>query len=236
MHGDDGSGPTLIATSARDGVFELRYRSTGFVDVLSLLVSLGGLLMCGALMFRPTRANRLLAPVQSGLSRAAHPMVVGALVLAVLAAVAVRWTRAADREQGQATAWVADGRAAISGHIKTSPLKAGMLIRPAVHPRWGTSQVVFANLTARAEVTGWVALDDDRTKLGKKGHWVVTSEVRPVGGEWGQPRDQTIAHRPGLTPLRVQAPADTAFDLRITTRSTDRPPAMGFDLDLEEMP
>jgi hypothetical protein len=236
VHGDDGTEPTLIGAPARDGSFELRYRSTRLADVLALLLSFAAVFACTVMMIRPARAAPLLARVETGVRRLMHPLVLGALCLAVLLALGVRWQRAAESERGQATAWVADGRADVEGGMFAGPLKAGMLISSSVRARRGTSRVIFPGLTSRSEVTGWVALDDESTKRRAKGTWTVTAEVRNAGGEWVQSQVVRVAHRPGPAPLRIPVAIDGDFDLRITTDSVDRPPPVGFDLDLEAAP
>ncbi len=232
VHGDDGTEPTLITAPATGSRFELVYRSTRPTDVLALLVSLAGLALCLVAMVRPTRVEPALTRAERGLARASHPLVIGALIVAVTASVGFRWLGAADREASQATAWVAKGRARVEGSLHAGPLKTNMLIRPCVRARPGSSHVVFPALSPRAEVAGWVALDDDSTKLPRRGSWTLTAEIRTAGGAWRPAHPFAVPHRPGQHPLRIPGAEDGPFDLRITVRSTERPPPLGFDLAL----
>ncbi|MDC0673514.1 hypothetical protein [Nannocystis radixulma] len=231
--GDDGSEPTLIAAPARDGVFELRYVRWRWFDAAGLLASLAALVACVSL----ARSPRLVERLRPLARRLAHPAVLIAVAAAALVVAGVRWQRTAARERPQASARLADGRAAAVTHARTGPLKTDMLIFPAVlaDPR-RPSEVVFSGVAPGPVLDAWFALDDDDAKMRRRGQYRVQVDARPHGSEaWSPLADFTMAHRPDRQRPRIPVPEDmqASADLAVrVTPSGEAPPKLGFDLVL----
>ncbi|MBZ5712772.1 hypothetical protein [Nannocystis pusilla] len=233
--GDDGSEPTLIAAPARDGVFELRYARWRWFDAAGLLASLAALVACVSLV----RSPRLVERLRPLARRLAHPAVLIAVAAAALVVAGVRWQRAAARERPQASARLAEGRAAAVTRARTGPLKTDMLIFPAVlaDPR-RPSEVVFSGVAPGPVLDAWFALDDDDAKMRRRGQYRVQVDVRPHGSEaWSPLADFTMAHRPDRQRPHIPVPEDmqASADLAVRiTPSGDAPPKLGFDLVLAD--
>ena len=243
-HGDDGTEPTLIAADVTDGELELRYRARRPADMAAGLVSVLALAACGMLLWRPERwtaPTQWLDAVLQRLRPLAHPGLLGLLLVVGLVAAVVRIRGASALESAQAVGWVDDERAAPDRHVRAGLLKTDMLIRPAVlvaPRRRGPAQVVFPGVTATNTLTGWIALDDDSAKLRGKGKHRVRVEVG-TGGAWTLVESLRIAHRPGVRLLRLDTSAwsGQSIDLRVVVESEgERPPPLGFDLDLGAPP
>ncbi|MEZ4385602.1 MAG: hypothetical protein R3A79_30065 [Nannocystaceae bacterium] len=244
--GDDGSEPTLIAAPIADGEVLLDYVRWRPRDLLALLLTLVGIVAAARL----GRARAPLLPRLRALAVRALPLAVQlAAVAALLALLGVRWQRAAAEERVLASAWLADGRAqrgpeTAAGALVEGPLKADMLIRPAIVAaprRAGPAVALFPGVAVPAAgvIRGYVALDDDAAKQRRRGHHRIRVEARAASDDpaapWRPRLDLRLAHRPGRTPLEVElGDLDAArVDLRVTIESTgEAPPPVGLNLDL----
>lgn len=238
--GDDGSEPTLIAADVGNGTFELRYRSTTTRDFLALLLSAIAMGLCGALAWPRRRlafAARWLDQARTKLRFLGHPAVLGALLIAGVLFAVMRWRAGSEREGQRAVGWLAEGRVQVRGKAAMRPFKTDMLIQPAVRipgRRRGPSTLVFPKVPLGDTLSGWVAIDDDASKLRREGTHRMTIELGR-DGEWTTLRNWKVPHRGGTTPIALPIPegfGDTG-DVRVTVDSDGRkPPTLGFDLEL----
>ncbi len=251
-NGDDGTEPTLIATPVADGEVTLEYRRWRPLDILAGLLSLTGLLSALLLWRRAGLIDRL-----RHLARRALPawLQLSALSL-LLAALTLRWQRAASAESNLASTWLADGRATIvrpEGATSktetmttvptTGPLKADMLLQSAILlPARATTPttLLFPGVVLGEEgLQGYAALDDDAAKGRRHGRQRLTIELRPSAdgaSPWSPRVDLRLPHRPGKNPLHIDCgdldPA-APVDLRVTiTPEGEAAPSAGFNLDL----
>lgn len=238
--GDDGSEPTLIAANVGDGSFELSYQSTSARDVLALVMSAIAFGLAGALAWPHERlafAGRWLDQARRKLAFVGHPAVLGALVIAGLLFAVVRWREGSASEGQRAVGWLADGRAQVQGKASTRPFKTDMLIQPAVRIpglRRGPSTLVFPDVPLGDTLQGWVAIDDDASKLRREGTHRMTIELGH-DGTFTTLKTWKVPHRGGTTPIALPIPdgfGDTG-DVRVIVDSEGkRPPPLGFDLQL----
>ncbi len=244
-HGDDGSEPTLIAADVADGELTLRYHARRTTDVLAGLLSALALLVCIALLAKPTRWPRPTAwidTVTRKLGRLAHPLLLGGVALLLVVWAVRARAQGHDQELRQAVGWVGDAVARPGPHARAGLLKTDMLIRPAVlvdARRRGPAEIVFPGVTLGEQLTGWVSLDDDAAKMRSRGRHQLRVEIVEPDGGWTPVGSMRLAHRPGRRALAL----DTArwsgqrVDLRVVIESEGKaPPALGFDLDLGNAP
>lgn len=239
--GDDGSEPTLIAADVGDGTFELRYRSTTARDVLATVVSVLGLGFAVGLLVpgvRSRRVHRWVEQATTLVRRASHPALAVLLVVVGGIWATSRWREGSAQESVRAVGWVADGRAKVKGRAHMRPFKTDMLIQPAVvvsGKKDSTAHIIFADAPVGDVVRGWVAIDDDASKMRREGQHQFTVQVAE-DGEWKTLRQWKIPHRGGTTQFAlpiVDAAEQPNADVRVTVHSTgDRPPLLGFDLQL----
>ncbi|MFO7562788.1 MAG: hypothetical protein R6X02_09120 [Enhygromyxa sp.] len=253
--GDDGSEPTLIAAVLSAGLSAglgdaellLRYEQRGVIEGLVELASVLGWIAAGVLLFGRGRGRRVFAWIEARSSALAHPLVIGAAVLAVLGLGAARWQGAAEREGSQLLGWVEAG-AARAQAVELGPVKTDMLIRPAVllRPRPGRPAVVEIEVDELPKVLlGWAGLDDDQAQ--QRGTWArheLRIDARPRDATGADPQWSTIArvsvpHQPG----RVQLAIDTGIlagrpvILRIVDETRGkRLPRLGVNLELGVRP
>ncbi len=239
-HGDDGSEPTLIAADVGDGELELRYHARRPVDMAAGLLSILSLSLCGMLLWRPktwTMPTARLDALLRRLGPLGHPLLLGGLLLLSLVAAVVQVRNGGTAEEAQAVGWVDEGWAKTDRHGKAGLLKTDMLIRPAVligPRRKGPAQVVFPGVSLGDSLTGWIALDDDAAKQRRKGKHRVMFEVGR-DGQWTTLEAVRLPHKPGMRPLSIETGewSGQRVDVRVVVESEgERPPALGFDLDL----
>jgi hypothetical protein len=115
-----------------------------------------------------------------------------------------------------------------------------MLIRPAVvvnRRHKEPAVAVFTGVALGDTLTGWIAIDDDHAKVGAQGKHEVIIEARPTGGSaWTRLFGQPYPHKAGMLTLELPTGelAGSTADVRVVvTSSGKRPPAIGFDLDLD---
>ncbi len=196
-HGDDGSEPTLLAVDVpHDGTVELEYRhrrrSVWPLAILAVLVTIALLLAAVPLPTewhedgRLGRARATASKAVDLVGRITHPAVLAVALVAAVAVLGVRWRRGAVEERRQAVGRVIMGAAQIEGEVEPGPLKAGMLIRPALiaKGRSEPARVAFRDVRPGPTLTGWAAVDDDRAKARVKGDHTMTIELRAGGGDW----------------------------------------------------
>ena len=248
-NGDDGSEPTLMGVAGpADGEYVLEYRGRRWFDWLAGLVSLVALVVCTLrivrierLRERQLRLHALMLTAVDRLHRLTTPLVVGPLLLVVLALVGVRWFGHASEESTRAVGWLSNERARDISGMRASPFKADMLIRSAIRVRSRRKKpatATFPGVTLPDRLTGWVALDDDAAKQGARGKHHFTLEARD-GEAWRPLVDMRVRHRPNRVPIDVETGdlAGQRTDLRVRVESEGKsPPALGFDLELEEAP
>jgi hypothetical protein len=242
-HGDDGSEPTLLAASVRDGEYTLHYDRWRARDVVALLLSLVALAACIALLLRKlAQPDAALDTLHRRLRPIGHPLVWAAAVLALALLGTVRVHRGRSAEETHAMGWALDQRAELrSAHVAFH--KTDMLIRPAIvfdrKPR-DAGLAAFPNVPLGDTLEGWIALDDDDAKDPRRGTQHVTIEARPQGSEaWTPILDRKLSHEPGRTLLSLPlgALAHQVADVRVIVRSEgQRPPLVAFDLDLGAAP
>jgi hypothetical protein len=240
--GDDGTEPTLVATAAKDGTFTLRYRVWRASDVLTLVMSLAAAFAAGGWWRRRGDDDRVEAFV-ARLAPRIRPWMVGGLVGAGVVLWLIRTHRGHEAEAMRAVGWIDTG--AITAHgVSAGPFKTDMAIRPAVvvtrkrmanKNRASKTPVEHPPVVLRfagaagAQLTGWIAIEDDAAKLRGDGKHRVTIEVE---GSDVPVFDQSIAHRPGRVRID-EAIATPGADLVVTITSTgEAPPPLGFDLEL----
>ena len=238
--GDDGSEPTLLAADLPDGTFELHYRAWTLKDVLALVLSALALGLSLALVMPQGRAmwaRRWLSAAQRVAAPIGHPVSIALVAALTLAWAVTRWHAAGTAEDTRAVGWVADGRARVSGRASTQPFKTDMLIQPAVvlrGRRKGPTTIVFPSVALADVLSGWVAIDDDASKMRRDGTHTMTIEVG-TQDNWTSLRNWKVPHREGTAALALPlgAHAGTRADIRVTVASTGkRPPPLAFDLEL----
>ena len=244
-HGDDGTEPTLIAAEVEDGEYTLAYRRWRLLDVLATLASISGLGLALSLWGRPRRIAMPQPPIQRlrrVLGTMGHPLVLGALVVAVLLWGSVKRHRGLSIEADQAVGWVQRG--AVFQRIGVEPgfFKTDMLIRPALKvPRGRTEPAVveLPEVELGETLQGWVAIDDDDAKQRATGSRRIQIQADPGGERWTTLWDRRLAHRPGSVPLSIETGelTGTTARLRVLVHGEGkRPPEMGFDLHLGREP
>jgi hypothetical protein len=249
--GDDGSEPTLIAAELPPGLgdaqIELRYEQRGGLETVVELASLLGWIGVGLLLLGRGRARRLFASLEARLVGAAHPLVFFVMVPALLGLVVARWQIAAEREAPQLLGWVEAGAAHVE-NVEVGPVKADMLIRPALllRPQPGRPAVIELEVEALPEtLRGWAALDDDQAQQG--GSWArhelrIDARPRDARGadrQWSTIARVTVPHEPGRVPLALETGilAGRGVTLRIVDETRGkRVPRLGLSLDLGVRP
>lgn len=241
-HGDDGTEPTLVAADLPAGEYTLTYRHWRASDVAALLVSLLSVMACVALAWPGRRLPWLDRALERGRTRLAalgHPAAVSLAALAVIGHYAVRQHHGRESERSRAVGQL-DTRVHERVHVEAGYLKTEMLIRPAVlvdRRRREPAVVVFADVAFDDALEGWIALNDDETKVAARGRHRVRIEARADDESWIELLDLRVRHRPGMHPLDLDttALAGRRGDLRVVVESEgDRPPRLGFDLQLSE--
>ena len=238
--GDDGREPTLIAATARDGVYTLRYVRWRAVDILGLALALLGAL--GLLVL--ARRGDVLLPRLRPLARRTVPPVLLLVLTAGLVLAVVRHRSGSAREHDLASARLRRGEARAHGVI-AAPLKTDMIVLPAVLVRpghAGESEVVYPDVQLGATLDGWYALDDDDAKQRRRGAHRLYITARPTGTEpWTPLADLPVAHRPDRRRLdHIAVPTafqGIAVDVQVRVETTgEAPPKLGFDLTLPGAP
>lgn len=240
-NGDDGSEPTLMAARVTDGELTLRYHARTASDVLTGVLSLLSLVICGVLLWRPTTftaPTRVLDTIIARLGPLAHPIVVGGLIIVLAIGAMLRIRGGAEAERGQAFAWLDAAQADPGRYTHAGMFKTDMLIQPAVlvSPRHkAPAQVTFPSVQLHETLHGWVAIDDDAAKNQRRGRHHLRVEALGTDGTTTTLLDTAVAHRPGrrLLTLDTSALAGTRADLRVTVESSGKsPPPVAFDFDL----
>lgn len=253
--GDDGSEPTLIAAElpagTDDAVLELRYDERNGVEWLAEVLSLLSFAWLSLALLRrdwlgwPRHARAGIEALERRGVRMLHPLVVCVLVPALIGLGYGRWQLSAARESTRLLGWVEAG-AAESRRIEAGPVKAEMLIRPAVlmRPRPGKPAVLIVELERLPErLTGWIGIDDDQAE--EPGRWdrhQLRFEVRWTGSpdaKWYEITRVDVPHRAERIELDVPTGALSLLPvhLRITDEATGkRLPRLGLDLELGEPP
>lgn len=254
--GDDGTEPTLIAAElppgTHDAVLELRYDERGGLEWLAELVSLlTGLLVALAfvrphLRGWPAYARAVYGRVERRVVAMLHPLAVCVVVPTLLGLGYGRWQLAREREAVQLLGWVESGAAMVTQRIETGPVKAEMLIRPAVimRPRPGKPAVLELELERLPErLTGWIGIDDDQAESGGRwGHHELSLAVRWSGSpdsKWWVLEEFVVPHRAERIRLDIATGALSGLPvyLRITDETSGkRLPRLGINLDLQQRP
>jgi hypothetical protein len=253
--GDDGSEPTLIAAEippgTDDAVLELRYEERGdfewLAEITSLLAWIGvviALARPGALGWA-RGARALLARVERRVVAMLHPLVICVLVPGLLGLVYARWQLAAERESVRLLGWVEAG-AAETTRVEPGPVKAEMLIRPAVlmRPRSGKPAVIVLDLPELPEqLRGWVGIDDDQAQTPARwAHHELIFEARWSGhpdSQWYEIQRIHVPHQAKRLDLDFHSGALAGLPvyLRITDKASGkRLPRLGLDVDLQQPP
>ncbi|MBV1861618.1 MAG: hypothetical protein KUG77_24580 [Nannocystaceae bacterium] len=242
VNGDDGTEPTLIATDVTDGDYTLTYQRWRPADVVAALVSLLALALSIVLLGWPRRATGLREFFSRQLQRISivgHQVVWAAAMLAACGGLFVKVQRGHTAEAHRAVGLVRNRQASVLQHVHAGFTKADMLLRPAlVFDRRHTQPAIaaFESVTPGAEITGWVALEDDDTKRKRHGNVSVHIEVRAAGkGDWTTLFDKRLPHRPGRIHLELPLDelADQPIDVRISSIADGkRAPELGVALEL----
>ena len=167
------------------------------------------------------------------------------MIPAILGLGVARWKLALEDEAHALLGWVEAG-AATSRRAETGPVKAEMLIRPAVimRPRPGKPAQVEVALDALPDtISGWIGIDDDQAQQpGRWGLHEISIQVRWSGSpdsKWYEITSFTVQHQPE----RVVFEVDTGplkhlpVFLRITDEtSSKRIPRLGLDVELGQIP
>lgn len=237
--GDDGHEPTLIATAARNGTYELHYRRWQTADILGLLATLAGLAGLLAL----ARSRRLLPRLRPWARRVTHPLLLLALLVVGLALALARHHQGSVREHDLASAHLRRG-AAETRTMVAGPLKTDMIVLPAAlarPDRSGRSEATFKNVQLAATLSGWYAIDDDDAKLRRRGSHRLRIAARPhaTASEWTPLADLAVRHRPDRRFLdEISVPPalqSIPIDVRVEVETTgEAPPKFGLDLTLPE--
>ncbi|PRQ05371.1 hypothetical protein ENSA5_03610 [Enhygromyxa salina] len=253
--GDDGTEPTLIAAELPPGtdgaVLELRYLPRNglewLAEVSSLLTWLGlGIALAGrgARSWGP-RARERLAGLEQRVARALHPLTLMILVPALLGLGYARWQLAAEREASELLGWIEAG-AANTERVETGPVKAEMLIRPAVimRPRPGEPAVIELELDELPEhLDGWIGIDDDQAKSpGRWAHHELSFEVRWSGSseaQWFEFMRVQVPHEARRIEFHQHTGTLSLLPvyLRVTAFADGkRLPRLGLNLELQQQP
>jgi hypothetical protein len=257
--GDDGTEPTLIAAElppgTHDAVLELRYDERGGLEWLAEVTSLlTGLLVALAFVGRthhswrgwPEHARALFGRIERRIAAMLHPLTVCVLVPALLGLGYGRWQLSREREATQLLGWVESGDTLTTKHVETGPVKAEMLIRPAVimRPRPRDPAVLEIELDDLPErLTGWIGIDDDQVQSGGRwDHHELSIAVRWSGrsdSKWWVIQELVVPHRAERIRLDVATGALSGVPvyLRITDEASGkRLPRLGINLDLQQRP
>jgi hypothetical protein len=254
--GDDGTEPTLIAAElpagTHDAVLELRYDERGGLEWLAELLSLStGLLIVLAFVNRdlrgwPEHARAMIERIEQRMVRMLHPLAVCVLVPTLLGLGYGRWQLSRAREATQLLGWADSGAALFMQRVETGPVKAEMLIRPAVimRPRPGNPAVLQIKLERLPErLTGWIGIDDDQAESGGRwDHHELSIAVRWSGSpdsKWWVIEKIVVPHRAERIRLDVETGALSMLPvyLRITDEASGkRLPRLGINLDLQQLP
>jgi len=236
-HGDDGSEPILVAAPATNGTYVLEYIRWKWYDVLGTAAFVAACVF-GTFAVRHEAFGRWVAVRISGMARRMSTFALTTTIMVGLGLLMLRWYAKREAEGERAIGWVQSGRVVELDGFGAGPLKADMLIHPAVVlPRRysGAAMAVFSPVSLGPTLTGFVALDDDDAKLPREGQHVFRIDARAGAGKPWQPLvDMPIPHRPGKIPLDVAIEAsEQPYDVRVTVISEGKAtPAMGFDLAL----
>jgi hypothetical protein len=249
--GDDGSEPTLIAIDLPGGLdeaaVELRYVEHTPREWLAELASvLGMILVAVAWLGRerrwPMRVRSWLLASERGLVRVVHPIVLGALAIVVVVVAIGRWRNAVEAEGDRLLGLALAGEVEMV-RAEPGPVKADMLIRPALllRPRAGSPAQVTIELQAMPRrLHGWLGIDDDQAQQAAR--WSrhrVRVEARPRGTDdaWSTLVDVQVQHEPGR--IEIDADSGTLAGRPVELRVVDRVdgntlPRLGIDLVLTE--
>lgn len=248
--GDDGSEPTLLAIdlpALDEAEIELRYDEhttrEWLAEPLSLLAWLAVLVaLLGGERAPALRVREWLTRAEQGLSKLAHPLVLGVLVVIAVMVAGQRWSSAKQAEHARLLGRALAGEATLV-RAEVGPVKTAMLIRPALllRPRPGSPASVTLELDAMpATLRGWLGIDDDQAQ--QKARWSshrVRIEARPRGssGAWSTLAELEVQHAAGLVALELDAGEleGEAVDLRIIDACEGKTlPRLGIDLVLGE--
>jgi hypothetical protein len=130
--------------------------------------------------------------------------------------------------------------------VETGPVKAEMLIRPAVlmRPRPGQPAVLELALDDLPErLTGWIGIDDDQAQSGGRwDHHQLSIAARWSGSpdsKWWVIEEFVVPHRAERIRLDIATGALSGLPvfLRITDEASGkRLPRLGINLDLQQRP
>ncbi len=265
--GDDGSEPTLIAAPVGDGEVSLEYIRWRPLDIFAALLSAASLMVIALLWgrgrCRPTDVQHSQQATTAdarrptfiirlrGFFRRALPAWLQAATLALLLlGLGLRWQRAHREEATLASSWLTQGRVLrpASGDpssLQAGPLKADMLLRPAILIRSrkaSSSSLIFPAVRLQGALRGSFALDDDAAKGRLRGHHRLQIETRNATAHeptpWTLQLAKNMPHRPGIVHFSVPAEqlgGAESIDLRVTINSKGQaPPLAGFNLELGE--
>lgn len=254
--GDDGTEPTLIAAElppgTHDAVLELRYEPRTGIEWLAELMSLLTALLVALAFLHPRlrgwpeTARAVLDRIERRAVAMLHPLAVCVVVPALLGLGYGRWQLAREREAASLLGWVESGATTVAQRIETGPVKAEMLIRPAVilRPRPNQPAVLEIDLEDLPErLTGWIGIDDDQAQAsGRWDHHELSIAVRWSGSpesKWWVIQEFVVPHRAERIRLDVETGALSGLPvyLRITDKASGkRLPRLGINLDLQEWP
>ncbi|HFE47198.1 MAG TPA: hypothetical protein ENJ18_17205 [Nannocystis exedens] len=267
-NGDDGSEPTLIAAPVGDGEVSLEYIRWRPLDLLAALLSAASLLVIALLWGRgscgrtdaekPAKTATTEAPPPTfiirlrRLLRRALPAWLQAATLALLlVGLGLRWHQADLAEASLASSWLDQDRVLRAGGgdantLQAGPLKADMLLRPAIlirSRRASRNSLIFPKVRLRGPLRGTFALDDDAAKSRRPGRHRLQIETRTSTAEgntpWTLQLTKNMPHRPGIVHFEVPAKRlgdSEILDIRVTIESEGQaPPLAGFNLELGEL-
>ncbi len=250
-NGDDGTEPTLVAINVSEhgaGHYELRYvtrqRTHGWLGLLVLLSVLG---LTAAMRKSADARNKfddlgelVHARLLGLLATAAHPAV---LALALLGVTALTVPRVLSHRNAEAQRLI--GLAAQPGRVELKGFSRGLIktemrIEPALIFELvnnANSSILVRALKIDdegAKLAGWIALDDDDGKIGRRGESKLTVSARGRDeSEWTEVLTVSVRQRPGKEKFELDLArwSGQAVDLRLDLRS-DGQSRTGLDVDL----
>lgn len=241
-NGDDGTEPTLIAAQGEgDGEYVLRYRPRRTRDIVAGLLTLATLAGLFALV-RGRWGIGVRRAFDAGIRRSGTKLgtfVFIGVVVAFLALVGGKWMSGRAQQSGWASAMLTPQSAIKSA--RRGPLKADMLIRPAIvvaPKRNEPASVTLEGVVLPERIQGWAAVDDDAAKTrdryaGRSYDFRVEVDD---GSGWQVLGETRVQHRPDSEPIDIETGelAGTTAAVRVVVESAaTRPPLVGFNLWLD---
>lgn len=192
--GDTGREPILIAVApATDGSYTIRFDPPATRGRVGAALTL---LACVWLLWA-WRRDASWAPAAARRLRLWH---LGLAVLAVGLWAGSRWLTARSAEKNTILGWAQVGPGVTAG-----PLKTDMLIRPSLRvqvPSNGTREVTLAGVPCDQALSGWVAIDDDESKVTRNARAGYDVSLSSAGSAKGLAQVH-VPHRAGRVALHV---------------------------------